>query len=196
MSDTPSSLQSKYELYDLPSPKRHITTHTNDGKSCFYTETSPEVLRQPITDVVDFYLMYTTSNFPAELDNEDDIAKYRTFLEGPKPGLINKGGSVLRICDFAPVGDAEAQPMHRTISIDYGIVTAGEMECWLDSGEKRSLKVGDIVIQRLTNHAWKNPSRDKWARMVFILQEAQPLKIGSIELKEEYGNIPGVAAST
>ncbi len=140
--------------------------------------------------------MYTTSVFPTELGNDDDIAKYRAFHEGPKPGLINKGGSVLRICDFAPIGDIEAQPLHRTISIDYGIVTAGEMECWLDSGEKMSLKAGDIVIQRETNHAWKNPSRDKWARMVFILQEAQPLKIGSAELKEEYRNIPGVAAST
>lgn len=196
MSDIPYDHEGKYKLYDLSTPQRHITTHTSDGKSIFYTDLPAEVPRQPITKEVDFRLMYTTSNFPADLGNEDDITKYRTFLEGTKPGLITKGGSVLRICEFAPVGDKEAQPMHRTVSIDYGIVTAGEMECWLDSGEKRSLKVGDIVIQRETNHAWKNPSHDKWARMVFILQEAQSLKIGSEELKEEYGNIPGVAASS
>ena len=186
----------RYDLYDLPQAKRHITTHTPDGKSHFYTDIPTEVPHQPISDIVDFYLMYTTSSFPAQLGNDDDIAKYRTFLHGTKPGLINKGGSVLRICDFAPIGDTEAQPMHRTMSIDYGIVTAGEMECWLDSGEKVSLKVGDVVIQRETNHAWKNPSSHKWARMIFVLQEAEPLKIGSKELKEEYGNIPGVAAST
>lgn len=189
------SSKEKYALYDLPTPKRYITTHTKDGKSVFYTDVPEEVPRQPITAEVDFYLMYTTSNFPAELGNDDDIVRYRTFLEGTKPGLTTKGGSVVRICDFKPVGDMEARPLHRTLSIDYGIVTAGTMEAWLDSGEKRSLKIGDIVVQRETNHAWKNPSIDRWARMVFVLQEAQPLRVGSEELKEEYGNIPGVAAS-
>jgi hypothetical protein len=191
-----SSQSSKYELYDLPVPKRHITTHTPDGKSHFYTDLSPEVSRQPITNEVDFYLMYTTSEFPTELNHDADIDRYRAFLEGPKPGLVNKGGSVVRICDFKPVGDAEARPMHRTVSIDFGIVTAGEMECWLDSGEKRALKVGDIVVQRGTDHAWKNPSKDRWARMVFILQDARPLKVGNVELKEEYRDIPGVAPSS
>jgi hypothetical protein len=186
----------KYASYDLPTPKRYITTHTKDGRSAFYDDISEAVTRQPITEEMDFYLMYTTSNFPVELGNDDDIDKYRAFLDGSKPGLINHGGSVVRICDFKPVGDIEARPMHRTLSIDYGIVTAGKMEAWLDSGEKRLLKVGDIVVQRGTNHAWKNPSRDKWARMVFILQEAQPLTVGNEQLKEEYGDLPGVAAST
>jgi quercetin dioxygenase-like cupin family protein len=181
---------------DLSPPKRYITTHTTGGKSIFYTGIPPEVPCQPIQHDVDFYLTYTTSEFPTELGAENDIAKYRAFLQGSKPGLVNKGGSVVRICDFAPHGDAVAAPMHRTISIDYGIVTAGEIECWLDSGERQSLKVGDIVVQRETNHAWKNPSTDKWARMVFILQEARPLQSGSVELKEEYGYIPGVAPST
>ncbi len=44
-----------------------------------------------------------------------------------------------------------AAPMHRTISIDYGIVTAGEMECWLDSGERQSLKVGDNIVHHFSS---------------------------------------------
>jgi hypothetical protein len=59
----------------------------------------------------------------------------------------------------------------------------------------RHLKSGDIVIQRQTNHAWVNASKEKWARMIFILQEAEPLTLGSETLAEDYGEIEGVTPS-
>jgi len=46
--------------------------------------------------------------------------------------------------------------MHRTVSLDYGIVLEGDVELVLDSGEKRAMKQGDVAIQRGTNHAWRN----------------------------------------
>lgn len=42
----------------------------------------------------------------------------------------------------------ELSPMHRTVSLDYGIVLEGEVELILDSGEKRLMKQGDVAIQR------------------------------------------------
>lgn len=189
--------QKPSDLYDgqLPIPQRHITTHSPEGKSVFYKDVDTKGQRQPIRDDLDFYLQYSTSTFPVDLNGESDVAQYRQLLEGEKPGLINKGGTILRICSFAP-GSHEEQPMHRTISLDFGIVVAGEMESILDSGEVRHLNVGDIVVQRQTNHAWRNPSPDKWARMVFVLQEAEPLSLGAELMKEDYGGIPGVRAST
>ena len=138
--------------------------------------------------------MYTSSKSPVQLDDEGDIKEYRDFLEGTKPGLVIKGGTVVRICDYAPGGPPPI--MHRTMSLDYGIVLEGEVECLLDSGEKRHLNPGDIVIQRQTNHAWVNASKEKWARMIFILQEAEALKLGSETLAEDYGEIRGVAPSS
>ncbi|RBR22531.1 hypothetical protein FVER53590_25055 [Fusarium verticillioides] len=38
--------------------------------------------------------------------------------------------------------------MHRTLSIDYGVVIEGEMELVLDSGENRAMKRGDVAVQR------------------------------------------------
>ncbi|OQV00736.1 Cupin domain-containing protein [Cladophialophora immunda] len=178
----------------LPPPLRYITTHRPDGKSVFSNEIPAAMPAQPIRPDVDFFLAYTSSNFPVQLGAEGDIQNYRTFLEGAKPGLIIKGGTVLRICDYAPGGPPAI--MHRTMSLDYGIVLAGEVECLLDSGEKRHLKTGDVVIQRQTNHAWVNASKDKWARMIFILQEAEPLTIGSSTLAEDYGEIEGVKPSS
>ena len=46
--------------------------------------------------------------------------------------------------------------MHRTVSLDYGVVLEGEVELVLDSGETRLMKRGDVSVQRGTNHAWRN----------------------------------------
>jgi quercetin dioxygenase-like cupin family protein len=81
---------------------------------------------------------------------------------------------VLRFVDFGP---GKASPMHKTNSIDHGIVLEGEVEIRLDSGAATRLKPGDVVVQRGTNHAWVNVGTG-WARMVFVLIEAKPLGSG------------------
>ncbi len=79
---------------------------------------------------------------------------------------------------FAEIGAADAidkdarHPfMHKTRTVDYGIVLEGEIIMLLDD-EDVPLKAGDIVIQRGTNHAWANRS-DKLCRMAFILIDAE-----------------------
>ena len=57
--------------------------------------------------------------------------------------------------------------MHRTETVDYGIVIEGEMTLVLDRSETL-LHAGDIVVQRGTNHAWSNRS-DSPCRMAFVL---------------------------
>lgn len=57
--------------------------------------------------------------------------------------------------DFAP---NELTPMHRAISLDYGVVLEGVFELILESGEKRIMRKGDISIQRATAHQWRNLS--------------------------------------
>ena len=58
--------------------------------------------------------------------------------------------------------------MHRTDSIDYGILISGELTCVLDDGVEVHMKAGDISVQRGTIHAWVNKGNE-WARMVFVL---------------------------
>ena len=59
--------------------------------------------------------------------------------------------------------------MHRTESVDYGIVVFGEIVLVLDDGSRTHLQAGDVVVQRGTDHAWENPSETNPARMAFIL---------------------------
>jgi quercetin dioxygenase-like cupin family protein len=67
-------------------------------------------------------------------------------------------------------------PMHRTNSIDYGIVMSGHVELELDDGVKTLLGPGDIVVQRGTMHLWRNPSDTDPCRIVFVLIEASPYR--------------------
>jgi quercetin dioxygenase-like cupin family protein len=57
--------------------------------------------------------------------------------------------------------------MHRTQTVDYGIVLEGEVTLVVDEGET-TVHQGDIVIQRGTNHAWANRS-GRNCRIAFIL---------------------------
>jgi hypothetical protein len=57
--------------------------------------------------------------------------------------------------------------MHRTETIDYGIVLEGELVLVLDESET-IVSAGDVVVQRGTSHAWANRS-DRSARIAFVL---------------------------
>lgn len=86
--------------------------------------------------------------------------------------------------------------MHRTVSLDYGIVLLGDVELVLDSGETKAMKVGDVCVQRGTNHAWRNMSQTEWARMMYVLQPALPIKIDGKPLDEDLGHMEGVRGSS
>lgn len=82
---------------------------------------------------------------------------------------------------FAEVGAADAAShsgagsrhahMHRTETIDYGIVLEGELVLIMDEGET-VVRAGDIVVQRGTNHGWANRS-DRNCRIAFILIDGE-----------------------
>ena len=61
--------------------------------------------------------------------------------------------------------------MHRTRTIDYAIVMAGEIDMLLDDSEIH-LKAGDVLVQQGTNHAWVNRGTEP-CRIAFILVDAK-----------------------
>lgn len=99
--------------------------------------------------------------------------------------LVNPAGSVARIVDFGPSSIGATPIMHRTQSLDYGIVLEGEIELVLDSGEKRLMRRGDVCVQRCTNHAWRNTSETDWARMFFVLIASEKLIVEGKEMGED-----------
>lgn len=89
--------------------------------------------------------------------------------------------------------------MHRTVSLDYGVVLKGEVELILDNGDTRLLKRGDIAVQRGTIHVWKNVTPvievdgkkvGAWARMLYVLLPCEPIRINeNAQLGEEVAGI-------
>ena len=58
--------------------------------------------------------------------------------------------------------------MHRTESVDYGVVLEGEVTLVLDDGSATTIGRGDLVVQRGTDHAWENRSSG-WTQILFVL---------------------------
>lgn len=83
--------------------------------------------------------------------------------------------------DFAPNSSV---PMHRTLSVDYAIIMSGEIVLKLDGGEERTVKAGEYIVQRGTNHEWHNRTNE-WCRAVFVGFAAEPVKLADGTLLEE-----------
>jgi len=170
------------QLSDLPLQRRFITSHNDKGEAIAH---SAEDFKWKAYDgeQMGFSVVYTTSEFPPDLNEDADIKSYESLMS-KGTGLVNPGGTVLRTVDFAP---GYRCGMHRTQSLDYGIVLLGSIDMVLDSGEVHHMKAGDVAVQRATQHQWLNTSDTEWARMIFVLQDCKPLSVGGQALKEDLG---------
>ncbi|KAK5717255.1 hypothetical protein LTR15_009146 [Elasticomyces elasticus] len=158
---------------------RYITTHDSHGKAVLSESITNSA---PVTEInngaMHFSLMYTNARSP-QLTDGADIDFYQSHLKTP-PAITVPNGTVCRVCDYPP---GCLTPMHRTLSLDYGVVLEGEIELVLDSGETQLLGRGDVVVQRGTNHAWRNVSPDYgWARMLYVLQASEAIRLASGEV--------------
>lgn len=69
--------------------------------------------------------------------------------------------------------DSSRHPkMHKTDTLDVIILVKGSVALLLDEGAPKTLKPGDVVIQKATNHAWVNHG-DETALLVAVLINAK-----------------------
>lgn len=171
---------------------RRIVTGHDDGGNAVVISDSPPTRVQLVGGPggPTFTEVWSTRETPALINRQSGEAEEGGLVLAPPPG-----GTRIRVIDFpaegdavrnltgaeaadkfAEMGGAEASRsvagaphplMHRTQTVDYGIVLEGEMTLVLDRGET-TIRVGDIVIQRGTSHAWANRS-GKNCRMAFVL---------------------------
>jgi quercetin dioxygenase-like cupin family protein len=162
------------ELSDsgLPPVQRVVTGHNEQGRAVFKSEDVTPTKLIPSGDAA-FLLIWTTEAVPADNNDETD-GRLRDA------GLTLNQGSVIRIVDMLP---GKESPMHRTNSIDYGIVMKGEIELELEDGAKRTVREGGIIIQRGTNHLWRNITSEP-TRIAFILIEAPAYMHDGVALAE------------
>lgn len=174
----------------LPNIHRVVTGHDADGKAIVSSNGPlPTVTELKAIPGTVFHEVWSTAQTPVLIHNGVDPSIGPITLPPPKHGtrirfvdippdtadFLAKGAENMHAA-FSEIGDSKATTakknsphplMHRTETIDYGIVMEGELTLVLDDSEVE-LKVGSVVIQRGTNHAWANRS-NKPCRMLFIL---------------------------
>lgn len=157
----------------LPSFRRVVTGHDAAGRAIIQWDA--QFRTEPIASGdAAFALVWTTPTVPVD-NNDPSDGRERDA------GLTLNSGSVIRVVDMLPNG---ASPMHRTNSIDYGIVLSGEVELELDDGVRTTIGAGSIIVQRGTIHRWRNPSATVPCRIVFVLIEAAPYQVAGRPLEE------------
>lgn len=178
----------------LPPIHRVVTGHAADGRAVVAQQgplpTVAEI--QAIPGTV-FHEVWATAGTPAPVDNGADPTTGPLRLPPPAQGTRIRfvdippdsaeflAHGAARMADaFAQIGDVAASTvkagsphplMHRTESVDYGVVIEGELTLVLDDSEVL-LRPGSVVVQRGTNHAWANRS-GRPCRMLFVLVDGR-----------------------
>jgi quercetin dioxygenase-like cupin family protein len=172
--------------------RRIVTGHNVNGEAVFLEDgPPPRVMRIGDEFGPWFYEVWNTTETPARIapdgsEPPEDGIKLAPPMNGTRIRVLDIPPEDSRLASvtpeqarehFAMVGaegasshsDAQSRHafMHRTETIDYGIVLEGEITLILDIGET-VVRAGDIVIQQGTNHGWANRS-DKNCRIAFVL---------------------------
>jgi len=126
-------------------------------------------------------LMWCTDAMPTDIGIGEGIEDMGSRMLGTSPP---PSGTRFTINDLPPGAPGV---MHRTETVDYCIVLAGEVDMEMDDSSIH-LKAGDVVIQRGTNHSWINRGNEP-ARIAFVLIDAKPLGIGHPIVGA--GSVPG-----
>jgi quercetin dioxygenase-like cupin family protein len=142
----------------MSAPRRIVTGHDASGKSVVLSD-GPNPKMLDIGSAA-FHEVWITDQTPAPIAADEAEPTDRP-VRTPPPA----NGVTVRFTEMAPGAEA---PMHRTESVDVGVVLEGETWLLLDDGSETLVKPGDAVVQRGTNHAWANRS-DKPVRMVFVM---------------------------
>jgi quercetin dioxygenase-like cupin family protein len=154
-----------------PQPIRRIVTgHDETGRATVLADGPAPTVKNTRPGQFST-LLWCTEGSPAPMPVGLDAEDMGTRVLGTYPP---EGGTRFMIAEYPP---GNVPRRHRTETVDYIVVLSGRIEMTLDDDETVALGPGDVMVQRGTYHAWRNPGPEV-CRMVFVLVDAVPLAIG------------------
>jgi hypothetical protein len=146
---------------NAPGIRRIVTGNNARGRSYVVSDTRITGGRAP-------NVFQTTSDHPMGPGSPGDpltyLASTMTQLDLP-PGACSSNYVYM-----APAKPDTKPLWHRTMTIDYNFLISGELVLMLEEGSEVVLSgPGDVVIQRNTNHAWRNNSSTNPCIFVAVL---------------------------
>ena len=176
--------------------RRVVTGHDEQGRAIIQEDGAVPRVQRVGGDIGPmFHEVWNTRATPASIDAASGEPAEEGIVLAPP-----KNGTRIRVLDIPPEGDgirnmtpeeaaahfaeigaghasnaakagAKHALMHKTETIDYGIVLEGELVLIMEEGET-TVRSGDIIVQRGTNHGWANRS-DKTCRICFVLIDGE-----------------------
>lgn len=173
--------------------RRAVTGHSPEGKAIFLSDGEPSrTISFDHFPVLKQGEMWATSAVPVIPNDEADPTPAMTSLI-PGPGATRfriirfpskpevdraiEGGTdwgafakeyIEKAPGLAEAHEPDGSGMHKTNTVDYGIVLSGQIWLELDDGAKKIFKQGDCVIQNATRHRWINEGEEP-CFMAFIM---------------------------
>lgn len=148
--------------------RRVVTTHNKNGKSVIWMDDFAKNVKRPNNFIIST-LLWSSDETPANYIKEYD---YGSCVLGSAPPV---NGSRFIMFEVLPGGEGK---FHHTDSLDYVVGIEGEMVMLLDDNEV-ILKPGDVLIQRGTNHGWKNRG-NVTAKVAIVLIDGYPKRTSSV----------------
>lgn len=153
----------------FPPIRRVVTGHDTNHQAKVLMDGPATNAKYPASGNVST-MIWCTDGAPADISIGEDIEDLGARILGTAPPA---NGTRFAVIDFPP---GNTPVMHRTETVDYVICLSGEIDMDMDRSTV-TLKTGDVMVQRGTNHAWANRGTQP-ARLAFVLIDATPLGIG------------------
>lgn len=171
-----------------PEPfRRIITSHlpsSSPGSSVTQLDTLVPLIPVPHLPTAAVTPLYSSLSCPTTTTPYISEADIKASMDAV-PGVVFPNGVN---CQATALKPGVKVGMHRTNSLDYNIITEGSV--WhitprggKGEGEDRVLvRVGEVVVQRGTLHAWE--SGPEGARWVCVVIAALPVEVDGVKLEE------------
>ena len=161
--------------------RRIVTGHDASGKAIVASDEQLASRSMSTRPGIARCEVWSTNGMP--IDNSDAAAAKQRQGFVVRHNYVGSGqGTTVRVVEFAP---GNQKFMHRTETLDYGIVLSGECDMELDDGKLVHVRQGDIVVQRGTMHAWVNNGTQPCV-FAFVLIDANPAEAGGQSLRTHY----------
>lgn len=186
---------------DMRPVRRVVTGHDADGRSCvLFDSAAPNVNVGGIAASAGMTDVWVFDRCPAPIDGDRDDGNRPFRFDPPADGghlrIVQSAGKPAgydRAADRSAVPvheprpragshtldrggqDAFSSPVHRSQSVDYGVMMDGQRTLILDD-RRVALQPGDVVVQLGNWHGWTNP--DGPSRMAFVMLGASESIVG------------------
>lgn len=171
--------------------RRIVTGHDEQGNSVFLAD-APVPRAKSFPDMPGYGIAQAWATQPGSATDSDLTQAAGSLIPGPggtsllfvslppdtvMAAPIDPQRAVAEMVESLPglidIFETQDPAMHRSPTLDYGVLLEGELWIELDNGEQRLLRAGDVVIQHGTRHAWRNRSSTV-AKAVFFMVGVVP----------------------